>query len=592
MKPRSELLRILAQIGTKGRTASSFEDERLDFKECATSIKLSLAALADACVCFANAGGGTTVLGVRDNEGARAAALRGAPPSYSLDIVRKGIFDRTQPPLTVFADEHYEDGVRLILIDVPQGVFFHSNRSGLATRRLGTDCVPFTPEQQRQALVARGQLDWSSQTIELSPSDLAREEIARLRRLLVSAGKEDLARLRDLPLMKSLHLTDQSGAVSRAAAILLAPQEALAEVVPNYGYSYQFRPTPGTEATTRLRGRRPLLAAAEELIQAVAARTVVHPLNVAGGVQLQLVDYPQAAVREVLVNALVHRAYDVPGTVDIEHAPGRLAVTSPGGLVPGVNPENILTHPSTPRNRLLFEVVAACQLAERTGQGIDRVYREMLRMGKQPPRFEDNGFVARAMLEGGIGNDAFVRFVNDLPDDLAKDVEVLLTLNALRSSKSINAARLAELVQRTPAEAQEVLARLASETNSMLEATRSTATRPFPAYVLRSEPLAGMGRALSYTRRTPDQIDAKVVEHVSEYGFITNRTLQRLFDVHVFAARDILSDLRARGILRKVGKARGGRGVKYEPGPNFKSDKARIDRRDQTQDELWSDSSQ
>jgi hypothetical protein len=41
------------------------------------------------------------------------------------------------------------------------------------------------------------------------------------------------------------------------------------------------------------------------------------------------------------------------GTVDVEHAPERLTVQSPGGLVAGVTPDNILTHPSTPRHRLL-----------------------------------------------------------------------------------------------------------------------------------------------------------------------------------------------------------------------------------------------
>jgi len=64
-------------------------------------------------------------------------------------------------------------------------------------------------------------------------------------------------------------------------------------------------------------------------------------------------------------------------------------------------------------------------------------------------------------------------------------------------------------------------------------------------------------------------MDEKVIEHVREYGFVTNRTLQRLFDRDLYAARNLLYDLRERGLLEKIGTARGGPGVRYGPGPKF-----------------------
>jgi ATP-dependent DNA helicase RecG len=82
--------------------------------------------------------------------------------------------------------------------------------------------------------------------------------------------------------------------------------------------------------------------------------------------------------------------------------------------------------------------------------------------------------------------------------------------------------------------------------------------------------LAAMARAVSYRRRSVDDIDTKVIEHVREYGSV-NRTIQRTFDLHVFAARDVITDLRARGILAKIGDARGGSSVRYGPGSTFPS---------------------
>ena len=74
---------------------------------------------------------------------------------------------------------------------------------------------------------------------------------------------------------------------------------------------------------------------------------------------------------------------------------------------------------------------------------------------------------------------------------------------------------------------------------------------------------------MTYRRRTIDQTDEKIIEHVREYGFVTNRTLQRLFDRDIYAARNMLNDLGDRGLLEKLGTARGGRGVRYGPGPKL-----------------------
>jgi ATP-dependent DNA helicase RecG len=565
---RDELSTLLKRVAAP-QAASFFESQTLEFKQPRPDLKGTLNLIADAAVCFANADGGTIILGVNDRATVRSQAFVGVDGGLTVEVVRRGVFDRTAPSLTTFAYEVEEEGVRLLVIEVPAGVLPHSNTTGLATRRLGKECRPFPPDQQREVQMARGYLDWSAESSRLGLGAVAEAEVERLRRLLAAAGSGEIARLRIRPLLESLRLITSDGTLTNTAALLLAPEEELVGALPTYGYSYQYRPTPGSEATSRFRQTRPLLAAIEALLDAVERRVEIKPLNLAGGVQIQLADYPMDALRELVVNAFIHRAYDQPGTVDIEHTPERLSITSPGGLVAGVTPLNILTAPSTPRHRLLAEVVSRTRIAERTGQGVDRAYREMLRAGKEPPLFEDSGLVTRAVLAGGIGNDAFVRFINDLPEDAASDVEVLLTLSVLRTRTSVDAKRLAAVIQRTPVEAQDVLERLAAQDVGVLEATRGTVRRRFPSYRLQSEPLAALSRAVGYRRRTVDQTDEKVIEHVREYGFVTNRTLQRLFDIGVYAARNLLTDLQARGLVKKIGTARGGPGVRYGPGKNF-----------------------
>lgn len=556
----------LARLGS-GVCASDLEGQLVEFKAVSDSVKATLTMLADACVCFINAEGGSVVLGVDDKAADRAGALLGVPADYTPDSVRKGVFDRTRPPITPLVAEETVDGVRLLVVIVPPGVMPHSNAAGLATRRLGSECLPFAPEQQREVMVARGYVDWSADSSGLDPGQVDQAELGRCRALLSAAGRDHLAALDTAALLGALRLVTTDGRLTNAAALLLVDERTVTRIVPEYGYSYQFRPTPGSEATARFRGSRPLLGAVEVVMDAVESRREIHPLNVAGGVQLQLTDYPSDAVRELVVNAFLHRSYETHGTVDVEHSPERLAIASPGGLVAGVTPDNILTHPSTPRNRLLTEVVSLLQLAERTGQGVDRAYRAMLRVGKEPPSFVDTGTLVRAVLGGGIGNDSFVRFLSDLDPAIARDVDVLLALSALRRSTSIDGAKLAATIQRPVVEAQEVLARMADR--QLLEATRRTVTKPFPTYRLRSQVVAALSRAVAYRLRQPDDTDHKVIEHIREYGSVSNRTLQRMFDLHVYAARDLLADLRKRGVVAKIGDAQGGKAVRYGPGPHF-----------------------
>ena len=54
-----------------------------------------------------------------------------------------------------------------------------------------------------------------------------------------------------------------------------------------------------------------------------------------------------------------------------------------------------------------------------------------------------------------------------------------------------------------------------------------------------------------------------------EYGTINNGTLQRLFDIDVYQARDILRDLVGREVLTRVSEQKRGVAVKYGVGPQF-----------------------
>jgi ATP-dependent DNA helicase RecG len=169
---------------------------------------------------------------------------------------------------------------------------------------------------------------------------------------------------------------------------------------------------------------------------------------------------------------------------------------------------------------------------------------------------------------GGIGNANFARYVNaDLDPKLAADLEVLYALSYLREHRSITGALLAPGIQRSPADAQRTLDTMTEA--GLVQSSRRTTRKHFPRYSLAPDVLGALGRAVAYFRPDADGIDKKIAEHVTEYGFITNQTLRRLFDLGVYPARDLLRDLQSRGVLRKLDEKGGGPGVRYGPGPKF-----------------------
>ena len=87
--------------------------------------------------------------------------------------------------------------------------------------------------------------------------------------------------------------------------------------------------------------------------------------------------YDEVVVRELLVNALVHRPYTQRGDIFLNLHPDRLEVINPGRLPLGVTPQNIL-HTTVRRNEQLARLFHDLKLMEREGSGFDKIYEVLL----------------------------------------------------------------------------------------------------------------------------------------------------------------------------------------------------------------------
>ncbi len=120
-----------------------------------------------------------------------------------------------------------------------------------------------------------------------------------------------------------------------------------------------------------------------------------------GGPREEILELPEEALREALVNAMAHRDYRSTSNIQVNIYKDRLKIWSPGGLVSGLKLKD-LGHVSRPRNLLLFSLMARMNLVENIGSGIKRIRDAVAAYGLKPPfiQAEDDWFSITFMRKG------------------------------------------------------------------------------------------------------------------------------------------------------------------------------------------------
>ncbi|HAM35227.1 MAG TPA: transcriptional regulator [Elusimicrobia bacterium] len=186
-------------------------------------------------------------------------------------------------------------------------------------------------------------------------------------------------------------------------------------------------------------------------------------------------EIPLEALREAVVNAIMHRDYRITGTqVSVDIFDDRVEVSNPGGLPKGLEPKALGKGVSIRRNELVADLFARIHKVERAGTGIQRMKEAMADAGLKEPEFEANGFFRAVFrrspelsLKGSEGGREKVvegvveKVVEGVVDNLTDNQRRILEL--VRASATISARQLAETVGISQRKIQENLARLRSK---------------------------------------------------------------------------------------------------------------------------------
>ncbi len=136
-----------------------------------------------------------------------------------------------------------------------------------------------------------------------------------------------------------------------------------------------------------------LLTVLRELDALVDAQLVHRPVEQSSLRERTDVAYPRIAVRELLMNAVMHRDYGSTAPLRITWLEDRVEIQSPGGLYGEASPENFPRQTSY-RNPVIAEALKALGYVNRYGRGVIRAQDALAANGSPPAEFQfDGGYV-------------------------------------------------------------------------------------------------------------------------------------------------------------------------------------------------------
>ena len=331
---------------------------------------------------LANARGGTLLLGIT-----RAGAVRGVrdPDSLSERVLWAAL--SLTPPLVLPIPEHTSVRDRTLLaVHVPSGLPHVYATDGRYLVRDGALNRPLHATEIHQLMMRRGAVPFETDvppgaTLDDLDWDRVRSYANRLEQLDQASPQETLVR------RACLADVDDRPLHTHAGLLLFSPDPsrwiANAEIT---AVRY-----PGTEMGDQfLREdiRGPL---ADQIRRAEAFLTANVPQQTVlqGLTREEAPAFPQDVLREVIVNAVAHRDYQVQGeSIQIFCFSDRIRVYSPGRLPGHITVENIVRERFS-RNPVVVQVLADMGFIERLGYGIDRMLRLLERAGQPAPRFDE-----------------------------------------------------------------------------------------------------------------------------------------------------------------------------------------------------------
>ncbi len=429
--------------------ASDLEGQTLEFKSWGKDEKDLSRHLAEATVCLANAEGGLVIVGVHDNKVGRAAFEPCRFGTIRADWVRSRIQQLTKPPVEcnvkkvgdLVANLPCAECRDVIVIEVakrsnPNG---HRTNDGVSFVRVDKECREHLIGEDDYSKAPlehldETSLDWNSVVGALRQNEAGSHGLSQL-------GHQPIDHLLEAGLLRVLDRPGRRGEaryfLSVAALLLFGTEKAI---------SAEF---PAAQTVVAIEG---------PTNRSLTNNSSLNIASAIGSTMKVIRQYvprsepavPDLVLRELLVNAFLHRCYRTQASTHIEIRPGEIEIQNPGGLLGSLTVDELLYAPSIYRNTLLAEAARKFALCDKVGHGINKVYRNCIISGFDLPvlKADHDNF---SVIVSTSPDRPFASFIRDFAGLLSLNLTELIVLRELRSRERVGFDRLSARAQR-PAE--------------------------------------------------------------------------------------------------------------------------------------------
>ena len=372
------------------------EDQTFDCK----SIQIDPKALAIPIVAFANADGGTIVIGVSD----KTRKIEGVDQyTEKLNELLRVPLDFCNPSVPITSDllpctDKDGNENHILLMYIPASSELHANQVDEAYMRVGDKSRKLSFEERIQLMYDKGERYYEDTAVyDATVDDIDMAAVERYTELIgyTKSAKQYLHE------NNSFITTNAKGEEQVSVACILL-----------FGkYPQKFFPR-GRTRFIRYKGTEERVGAEMNVIKDVTFEGTIldqvkatiayletqveeHTFLGQHGQFVTNRDYPKFVIQEMVVNACCHRAYNIKGTeIQIKMFDNRLVFESPGRLPGTVKPSNI-RHTHFSRNPKIAQFLKAYDYVKEFGEGVDRVCRELEANGTPHLSFHLDDFILK-----------------------------------------------------------------------------------------------------------------------------------------------------------------------------------------------------
>ena len=515
-----------------------------------------------------NEGGGRIVIGMHDAYPHKVVGTKqclNAIGQLESDIYRDmGI----RPDIyELYEDKETKTG-RVLVIEVPPHPIGKVYKfEDVPLMRVGEELKPMD-DKTFISMIQEQEPDFSEQICEdVCLEDLDKEAIRIMKERYAEKQKNptfvslpDTQALSDLKLIVDNRITN-------AAVLLVGKEEIIERIYPQSKVMLEYR---NTESQIHFDSRKsygqPFFLLIDELWEEINRRNGSVPVR-KGPYIFDIPFFNEDVIREIVNNAFSHRNYRFGSEIIIKQYPLKFTIINGGGFPHGVSVDNLLTTPSTPRNRLLADVLSKTGIVERSGQGIDKIFLYTLSEGKPEPDYsQTDDFNVTATLSASVKDPGFALYVqgiqDSLPDDNKLTVFDVLALCEIRDGA------------KRPSD-KEIAWKL--EKLGLIEKHGKTNAQ---YYILPRKYYELSGDLAGYSLKTDwdiNQMWAVLCPFLQKYGKAKRGEINKLLGSHISDKqfRNFIDELKAKGFIRTEGE----RGqMTYSLGDNYTTRNALINK--------------